>query len=223
MFRNLAWLILSFSTISAWALVEDKAKEQKIEAEIFRHLKQMTEIYSTDTGFYSKFKRTQILSLLGETDTARGELYYSKKRLRIEMNGSEKSMVLITPSDIWSVNYEGKKPKNIVRSKPVAMPLLDLLFGDKNVWDKFEVVKIHLNSDSRMDVTLKPKKDAEISYVAKVRFNVDKKRNIVKKLTYWDDVDNQTEMSFILNKFKDKIDESLFKFTPPEGVPVTLM
>lgn len=219
----LSLMVFALISFPAWAYVGDKAKEQKEAQQIFTHLKQMTDLYSSETGLYSKFKRTQTLSLLGETDTAKGELYYSKSRLRLDLNGKEKSMVLITPSDIWNVSYEDKKPQNIVRSKPVSMPLLDLLFGDKKIWDKFEIINVHLNTDSRMDVTLKPKKDAQISYVAKVRLNLDKKRNIVKKLTYWDDIDNETEMSFNYNRFKDKIDESLFKFVPPKDATVTVL
>lgn len=216
-------IIFFVSLVSICTLANDEEKQKKIEAELFSHLKSTTDVYSKETGLYAKFKRTQTLSLLEETDTAKGELHYSKKRLRLDLNGIDKSMVLVTPTEIWNVSYEEGKPKNIVKSKPVPMPLLDLLFGDRDVWDKFQIIDIHTNTDSRMDVTLKPKKDSKISYVAKVRFNLDKKKNIVRKLTYWDDVDNETELTFTYSKFKNKMDESLFKFTPPQGANVSEM
>ena len=226
MFRALRYVfvgIVFMTTSNSYAQLEDKAKQQKVEQKIFDQLKQTTEIYSSDTGLYAKFKRTQILSLLGETENAKGELYYSKKRLRLDLNSKDKSMVLITPNEIWNVSYEDGKPQNIIKSKPVPMPLLDLLFGDKNVWDKFQITNIHTNTESRIDVTLVPKRDAGVSYVSRVRFNLDTKKNIVKKLVYWDDVDNETSLTFTFNKFKDKMDESLFKFHPPKEATVTVM
>lgn len=224
MFHLMKVMFLPFALIfTVSAQSADNDKQKKIELEIFEHLKKTTEVYSSDTGLHSKFRRRQILSLLGETDTSRGELFYSKKRLRLNFDGNEKSMVLITPGEIWNVTYEGDKPSNIIKSKPMPMPLLDLLFGDKNVWDKFEIHTVHLNNDGRLDVTLKPKSGSQISYVSRVRFDLNKKKNIVRKLTYWDDLDNETTMTFTFNKFKDKIDESLFKFTPPPEATVTVM
>lgn len=226
MVQALKWLfagILFACNFNAYAKISEQEKQIKIEKKIFDQLKNMTEVYSAETGLHSKFKRTQILSLLGETEESKGELFYSQKKLRMDFKGSNKSMVLITPQEIWNVTYDGDKPESIIKSKPTPMPLLDLLFGDKSIWDKFDILNIHTNTESRIDVTLKPKRDSGITYVSRVRFNLDTKKNTVKKLIYWDDVDNETQMSFTYNKFKDKFKESLFKFNPPKDATVTVM
>lgn len=214
-------LIFMTSLILPLATVHSALSEHE---DIFKHLKTVTEKYSKETGLHSKFKRTSVLSLLGETESSKGELYYSKKRLRLEMNGKDKSMVLITPDEIWNVSYdEQDKITNIIKSKPISNPLINLLFGNKEDWDMFEVVSVHQNTDKRMDVTLKPKEGSKVSYVSKARFVLDKNRNIVKELTYWDDVDNKTEMRFTYNKFKNQISEQKFKFVPPKDSTVTVM
>lgn len=199
----------------------DLNSEQKKEQEIMDSLKKTTDVYSKEKGFYSKFRRVQTLALLGETDTAKGELFYSNKRLRLDLKGNDKSMVLITPEVIWNVVYDGDDISSIVKGKPVSNPLLNLLFGDKSNWDNFKVEQIHLNGDRNIDVTLVPKDKKKISYVARVRFKLDKVKNVVKNLTYWDDIDNETQLSFTYNRFKDKIDEAKFKYTPPKGAQVS--
>lgn len=217
-------LISILIPLGAWAQnPQDLQAKQKQEQEVLTSLKKTTEVYSKEKGFYAKFKRKQTLALLGEVDTAKGELFYSNKRLRLDLKGDDKSMVLITPEVIWNVSYDEGEVSSIIKGKPVANPLLNLLFGDKDNWDNFKVSQVHLNGDRNIDVTLVPKNPKQLSYVAKVRFKLDKVKNVVKNITYWDDVDNETQMTFTYNKFKDKIDETKFKFTPPKGAEVSTL
>ena len=190
--------------------------------EVFETLKKITQEYSSVTFLKSKFNHVQIFSLLDEKKKSSGTLYYSKNRLRLELQGELNSMTLITPKTLWNVNYHPgtQKIQQILKSKPVKHPLMELLFGDPQKWEDFKISEVVKNTSTLLDVVLIPKNPKTLQRISKVRFKVGKKSLKTKKVTYWDDIGNETQIIFTSTKFNKNYDESKFTFIPPQGIPI---
>ena len=189
---------------------------------IFKTLKKMTQEYSSVIFLKSKFKHTQISELLGDKKKSSGTLYYSKNRLRLELQGELNVMTLVTPEVVWNVSYDSKNKKiqQVIKTKPRKHPLLELLFGDPNRWDAFKIFKIVKNTSKLIDVILIPQEKESLTGISKVRFKVGKKSLKTKEVTYWDDIGNEIQITFTSNTFNKPLDDSLFTFTPPQGIQI---
>jgi outer membrane lipoprotein-sorting protein len=185
------------------------------------HLKLMTKGYSSTPYLQAKFKQKQIMELLGETKSSKGELYYSSQKLRVELEGEQNSVTLFTPGVITSITYDEKqKPVQVLRSKPYPHPLLSLMFGNEDTWDDFKITKTKKNTKSILEVEVKPKNPKELPGIERIEIILNKKKNEIQKITYWDDIGNQTSNEFMSQKKKDKVDGTQFILIPPAGVEV---
>jgi outer membrane lipoprotein-sorting protein len=207
--KNLICLIL----ISFFALNSTLASLETV--------KQSTASYAEAPYVHIKFKQKQLMELLRETKKSTGELFYSNKKMRIELKGEQNSTTLLTPGVITTVLYDTKrKPIQILTSKPTPHPLLDLLFGQKEKWDNFKITSTEIDTESVLQMTLEPKIPKNFPGLTKLSINLNKNKKQISKLIYWDDLDNSTTYEFTFQKIKDKIDGSKFILVPPKGLEV---
>ncbi len=205
-------LCLMFSNFS-WA--------DTIDGSVVEELKKMTKSYSAAPYFQAKFKQKQIMELLGDSKTAKGELYYSKQKLRIELKGEQNSSTLFTPGVITSVTYDEKmNPVQVLSSKPYPHPLLSLIFGDEKAWDDFEVTEVKRNTKTVLEVQLSPKDAKKIPGIDRLEVTLNKKKSEIQKIIYWDDIGNETMNEFVSQKKSEKVDGAKFILVPPSGVEV---
>ena len=214
-------IILSLSILLISQSLMAKTSQSQNTA-IFKTLKKMTQEYSSVIFLKSKFKHTQISELLGDKKKSSGTLYYSKNKLRLELQGELNFMTLVTPEVVWNVSYDSKNKKiqQVIKSKPRKHPLLELLFGNPNRWDDFKISEIVKNTSKLIDVILIPQKRESLPGISKVRFKVGKKSLKTKEVTYWDDIGNEIQITFTSNTFNKTLDDSLFTFTPPQGIQI---
>lgn len=190
-------------------------------AEAISELKKMTKTYSHTPYVHVKFKQKQLMELLGDTKSAKGELFYSNKKLRIQLTGEQNSTTLFTPGVITSITYdEDSKPIQVLKSKPYPHPLLDLIFGEEKTWDDFEVTEIRRNTKSILEVQVSPKDAKKLPGIDRMDLTVNKKKNEIQKIVYWDEIGNQTTNEFVSQRKTDKVDGSKFVLVPPAGVEV---
>lgn len=184
-------------------------------------VKKSTAVYSETPFVHIKFKQKQLMELLGETKKSTGELFYSNKKMRIELKGEQNSTTLLTPGVITTLIYDSKrKPLQILTSKPTPHPLLDLLFGQKEKWDNFKITSTEEDTESVLKIVLEPKIAKNFPGLTKMSLNLNKKKNQISKLIYWDDLGNSTTYEFTSQKLKEKIDGSKFVLVPPKGLDV---
>ena len=100
--------------------------------------------------------------------------------------------------------------------------LLAFLFDNIKAWDNFEVLDSKIK-DKLTAVSLKPKKNQDLGEVVKINLLVDTDNKILKKIVYWDELENKTEFTFSSIDFKAPINEKLFTYAPPKGANVTTL
>lgn len=184
-------------------------------------LKDVTSKYSATNYLKAKFNQIQILELLGEEKKSKGELFYSNKKLRIELQGENSSTTLFTPGVIVSLMYgPDKNPVQVIKSKPYPHPLINLIFGDAEVWNDFKIVKTHRNTSKETIVTVKPKRPVKLAGIEKIKINFNKKKLELKEISYWDDIGNETIYKFDKQSYLTKIDGTKFILVPPKGVEI---
>ena len=206
------FLILSF-------LFPVSAEEQDSGA--IQELKKMTRTYSKTPYLQAKFKQQQIMELLGDSKTSRGELYYSSQKLRIELEGEQNSVTLFTPGVITSISYDQKnKPTQVLKSKPYPHPLLSLMFGQEKTWDDFEITNTMRDTKSVLEVQVNPKDPKKLPGIDRIQITLNKKKSEIMKIIYWDEIGNKTTNTFVSQKKKDKVDGTKFILIPPAGVEV---
>ena len=164
---------------------------------------------------------------LEESKTSEGQLYFSKGRLRLEIEKPDKYLLLMAKNVIWIENHLGKDMGGVQISKIRASKtlkqknaLLAFLFDDIKVWDQFDVVGSKV-VNKLTAIRLKPKKGQDLGGVVEIEMLVDTKNKEIKKIVYSDDLDNKTKYAFSDVNFKARVKEKLFTYVPPKGADVT--
>lgn len=205
-------LFLSFTNLFA---------EEIDGASAIKELKKMTREYSKPAYVHIKFKQKQLMELLGDKKSSKGELFYSSKKLRIELLGDQHSTTLFTPGVITSISYdENNRAIQVLKSKPYPHPLLNLIFGEENTWDDFEVTEIRRDNKSVLEVQIVPKDPKKLPGIDRMDLTVNKKKSEIQKIVYWDEIGNETTNEFITQKKSQKVDGTKFVLVPPAGVEV---
>ncbi len=191
------------------------------DSSVIKDLKEMTKSYSTTPYTHIKFRQKQIMELLGDSKSAKGELYFSSQKLRVELKGEQNSVTLFTPGVITSVSYdENGKPTQVLKSKPYPHPLLNLMFGNEKTWDDFEVTDLKRNSKTVLEVQLSPKDPKKLPGIDRIEITLNKKKHEIQKIIYWDEIGNQTTNEFTRHMKSEKVDGTKFILVPPTGVEV---
>lgn len=202
-------------------LFADEKKSPDAKNSVIQDLKQMTKNYSTSPYVHAKFKQKQLMELLGELKSSKGELYFSAQKLRVELRGEVNSTTLFTPGVITSITFdEDMTPVQVLKSKPYPHPLLSLIFGDEKAWDDFEITEIIKNSKTKFEAQLSPKDPKKIPGIDRIEVVLNKKKFELQKITYWDDLGNQTTNEFVSQKKSTKVDGEKFVLIPPNNVEV---
>lgn len=213
--KNFSLIILIGFSFLCSALAE----EQDLSS--IDELKKMTRTYSSTPYVQAKFKQKQIMELLGDSTNARGELYYSSQKLRIELEGDQNSVTLFTPGVITSISYDkDNKPTQVLKSKPYPHPLLNIMFGEEKTWDDFQITETLKNSKALLEVQVSPKDPKKLPGIDRILISLNKKKSELIKIVYWDEIGNQTINTFVSHKKKDKVDGSKFVLIPPSGVEI---
>ncbi len=217
-FKNITNFFILFFV--CFAFTNSISAEEQDSASILE-LKKMTRMYSSTPYLQAKFKQKQIMELLGDSKSTRGELYYSSQKLRIELEGDQNTVTLFTPGVITSISYDAKnKPTQVLKSKPYPHPLLSLMFGLESTWDDFEITETFKNSKTLLEVQVKAKDPKKLPGIDRIEIALNKKKSEIIKIVYWDEIGNQTINTFVSQKKKDKVDGSKFILIPPPGVEV---
>lgn len=217
-FLNIAILVLNlFLCIPPYSFAETEV----VDLTVIEELKKMTRTYSKAPYTHIKFKQIQLMELLGETNTSKGNLYYSNKKLRIELTGDQRSVTLFTPGVITSISYDEKdKPVQVLKSKPYPHPLLNLIFAEEQTWNDFEVTETMKNNKTVLEVQVSPKDPSKLAGIDRIEISLNKKKSEIQKIIYWDEVGNKTSNEFVSQKKSEKVDGTKFVLVPPAGVEV---
>ncbi|MCB0390441.1 MAG: outer membrane lipoprotein carrier protein LolA [Bdellovibrionales bacterium] len=234
-------LIFLISFVSLWscanspekAKVENVIPSQSVKSSSKKtdnpidQIKTVIKKYKKSSSIKMLVEREIYSSYLDETKTSEGTLYFSKGRLRLEIEKPDKYLLLMAKNVIWIENHLGQDMGGVQVSKIAASKnlkqknaLLAFLFDDIKAWDKFKVIGSK-QVNKLTAIRLKPLEGQDLSGVIEIEMLVDTKNQEIKKIVYSDDLDNKTIYAFSKINFKARVKEKLFTYTPPKGAEVT--
>lgn len=177
-------------------------------------------------------QKTVRVALLDQVRKAKGRLLLSSGRLRMELDGQEKTLLVINKKHLWAVTFPpedfktaavqvikrnmsqetGKpgKPKNIIAL---------LMQGGLSKFFKVTGVKAH--DGGGWLYFLEPSSAHRDFKRAQLVISRDEEK--LEELRYWDERDNETELLFSDIVFGNKLEDNLFTYSPPPNADVMEM
>jgi len=164
------------------------------------------------------------IELLNKEKISEGSIKIKKNgKFKWQVNSPEKSMILLTPSSIWAVDFpadpgdkvvvlKSKKPK-----KNQSPAVVAFLMGEGNISKNFEVLSSKPLDSENTEIHLKPRSTGEV--VKDLTLYVKSKQKRIHK--FIDSVGNTTELEFKNIVFDAPISSEEFKFVPPKNSDIS--
>lgn len=191
-----------------------------------REVEETLASYRESRTFKSKVKKTITQELMGgEPSTSEGDFYFSKGRLRLQIEKPEPTLLVYDGKFIWfeSRISEGSETKILVtkmKSQQLKKTdsLLAVLFDRRDFLKLFKLVKSDSSGElkSYSFVPQDPKK----SEVQTLALTLNPTSKEIRKVTYTDAVENKIEIDFLKTE-KTDVPQSTFQYQPPKGADIT--
>ncbi len=223
--KGLLILVISILTASGFA----KQRKPNSKTRAFQALKSIIHRYEVAAGVKCEIKRTVTISLLDKTTVSEGDLSLSKGRVRVELNAPDATTIVFDRSLVWVVTPTPKElggRTQVLKMKSTAMDResqapIALLLGDEKAWDLFKV-STQKSTGDLLTVNLQKKKPSEEG-VQTIELLVDTQKREIEKLSYSDDLENETSFEFSKTEFGAETPNSLFDFVPPKNAEITVV
>ena len=207
---------------------------KSISAKDTKALKAVDEKYQKAKSVSMKIEKIVKIGLLSEKRKSYGTLCIAQGQVRLELQGSEKSLLLVNKKNVWVVTYppadfpdaplqvaKGDASSKKGQSKN-AMSLLTV----GGFLKLFSATGFHTEKNGERVYTLTPLKGTSQDF-KRAEVTLTKNASAIADLKYWDNRDNEThyvfqDVKFDATEFQDqKIDAKLFDYSPPKGAEVT--
>lgn len=189
---------------------------------------------SIDSSYQSKSVEMSVekitkIPLLEQERKAKGKLWISAGKLRMELEGAEKSLLVVNKKSLWAVTYPPPEFKDaaiqVIKSdmstkKGRSKNFVSLL-TQGGFLKFFTATAAQKESDGSVVFFLTPKQEQVDFKRAQLKVSEDGKKLL--GLNYWDDRDNETRLDFSDVKFEKNLDQKLFQFTPPSNADVIVL
>ena len=175
--------------------------------------------YDKTKTFKAKFVQKSYLKIMGQTQTARGEVYIKKPgKMKWDYKAPDPQILTSNENGVWLYLPEEKQVtkmqmENIYSSNTPAM----FLVGKGKLSESFVVDKV-LKTPGLVTLTLLPKDD-EMN-IDRLLLFVDDKSYQITGSTVYDKLGNKTEILFSSIRVNQAIPDEFFDFKIPEGVDV---
>lgn len=231
MIRAFAFAVAT-SLASSPAVQTPPAKAQAVTHEIkkvspreLKLLRTLDATYQAKTAVMKVEKITKI-PLLDQERRTSGKIWISAGRLRMELEGPEKSLLVVNKQSLWAVTYPPAEFKDaalqVIKAstatkKGRSQSLIGLL-SMGGLLKFFDATAAQTDPSGEVLFFLSPKHEQTDFKRAQARVSADGKKLVA--LNYWDDRDNETRMIFTEISFVKKLDDKLFTYTPPSNADV---
>lgn len=175
--------------------------------------------YDKTKTFKAKFVQKSYLKIMGQTQTARGDVYIKKPgMMKWDYKAPDPQILTSNNNGVWLYLPEEKQVtkmqmENIYSSNTPAM----FLVGKGKLSESFVVDKV-MKTSGLVTLTLLPKDD-EMNIERLLLFVDDKNYQITGSSVY-DKLGNKTEILFSSIRVNQAIPDEFFDFKIPEGVDV---
>lgn len=187
-------------------------------------LQKITKKYRASKVVEMTVEKSVKSELLGRETKYDGKIYIGNDKFRWENDTPEKTLLVYDGDTIWSEQSPPPEfggavqvARGKVNKKTKSHILISSLLGD-DLEKNFKIVKETKQADGVL-LEVVPRQD-DLT-VKTLNVLIDTKANLLKQISYHDDIGNLTMMSFSDVKFLNKEKKNLFKYQPPKGAQVT--
>lgn len=161
-------------------------------------LEEMSNTYSQVNYMKSDFVKNEKSQLLGTSEKSKGKLEYSRKKVRLEFNGSKKGLLIKGEKKFWQVGEDGAV---LVGEVSKSMPnIFEALFSEPKIWKSLDVKYIDVPKDLAY---IKVDTKGKIPHVQQMKLKIDLAKRTLEELTYTDDINNEVKIKFKRIRFFD--------------------
>jgi len=182
-------------------------------------LEDMTLTYSQVAYMKNSFERKEVSQLLGTEKKTKGDIEYSKKKIRVEFKKGSKALFIKGDKKFWHADGEGNVLTGMV-SKSVPNIFVSI-FSDPSIWKGLGTK--HLDVPKRNIAHLEVDPKGKFPSIDKMKLKIDTKKRTLLELFYVDDIGNSTEVTFRNNRFFPKEKPGRFVYTFKKKDVVTRM
>lgn len=202
-----------------------RLKTEPVAASDLKLLKVLDETFKSKNIEMSVDKVVKI-PLLGQERKTHGKLWISSGRVRMTLDGSEKTLLIVNKINIWAVTFPPVEFKDaaiqVIKADAAAkngksQNLIAVL--SRGGFLKFFVASaVQKEPGGSVVFFLNPRREVTEFKRAQVKISNDGKKLL--ELNYWDDRDNETRFSFSDFKFDKKPDDKMFIYSPPANAEI---
>lgn len=203
-----------------------KKSPQTAKERAINHIEQAVKAYHEQEAIQMKVDKKVKVAMLDRVTHSKGQMFFSKGLLRLEISEPEKSIIILNKENLWLINYlpedlgggiqigrmSAKKASQKQRS-PVAF-----LLQDTRVFEDFRLAQV-VRSDGVSHYALKPNRGKGWQNLKSLTLKINKSNEILE-VAYWDNLDNETRYTFSEFKVGEIKNKSAFTFSPPAGAEV---
>lgn len=183
--------------------------------------------YRANQTFQAHIKKTIKQGLLSEDSqkVSEGNFYFSKGRLRMDIEKPEPTKLVYDGQTIWfesRMEVDGKNKFVVTKMKSKEIKksdsLLAVLFDRKDILNSFTLAKAkEVEGDKTYLFVPKDKKKSEVQ---KLEITINPRAKLIQKILYEDSIENVVSIEFLETEITD-VPATKFQYKPPKGADIT--
>lgn len=194
-----------------------------------KNLKSLDKRYQNAPSVTMKVDKTLKLGLLNDVRKSKGNLTLSSGRVRMELEGDEKSLLVINKKNFWAVTFPPADfkdaPVQVITGqtgtkKARSQSLLGVL-SQGGFLEFFSLTGVKKLAAGEIQYFLQPK--SQTSEFKRAQLTVSSDGKEIRELRYWDERDNETQLSFNAVTFGKKVSDKAFTYSPPAKAEIMKM
>ncbi|MES2857362.1 MAG: outer membrane lipoprotein carrier protein LolA [Bdellovibrionota bacterium] len=191
------------------------------------NLKKLSERYGSAPSLSMKVNKTLTMGVLGVEKKSSGQLWISSGKLRMELQGAERTLLVVNKTDFFAVTFPDTTEfktavPSVVRGKTQSTKAksqaLTSLVAPAGFLKVFKPTGVNVLPSGEKTYFLQPIKDHDDFKRAQVKVSADGKQ--INEFRFWDATDNETTMEFSDVAFGGKVDQKIFDYKPPANADV---
>lgn len=192
-----------------------------------KELAALDERYKKAPAISADVKKVLKLGLLGQERKSDGKIWISKGRMRLELDGSAKSLLVVNKKNFWAVSFPSAEFKGAAlqvikgetsTKKGRSQNFVSLL-TEGGISKYFVATGVEGRPSGEKTYFLQPRKD-QID-LKRAQLTLSSNGKFISEIRFWDEKDNETNFAFSNVVFGTKSHaDNLFTYTPPADADV---
>lgn len=167
----------------------------------------LLEKYEKVQSFQADIEQTSYYSEIEYTNVAKGKIYYTQNRLLIDYFEPNQEKICLNDNIVHI--YQSKEDRLIISKADSSFISLNLGKLIKDVWLEDNAVIEDNNNFYR--VKIDTRKNNNLVNISMIEFEIDKKDNLIKAISYQDESDNSVRILFSNVLLNDTISSEIWE------------